>query len=119
MKNSKGFVYFLIFSLIAGLISCDTGSNDNNNIALFVVASQKIKEAQKASALKKSMVRMSGKISMPEGAVPSEFIEAANAAGKNSTRGTGIDVSNLEGYTYFIDAKNSAGETPTEAPAEQ
>lgn len=116
MKNSKGFVYFLIFSLIAGLVSCDTGSNDNNNIALFVVASQKIQEAQKASALKKSMVRMSGKISMPEGAVPSEFIKAANAAGKNSTRGTGIDVSNLEGYTYFIDAKNSAGETPTEAP---
>ena len=110
MKNSKGFVYFLIFSLIAGLISCDTGSNDNNNIALFVVASQKIKEAQKASALKKSMVRMSGKISMPEGAVPSEFIEAANAAGKNSTRGTGIDVSNLEGYTYFIEGKNSAGQ---------
>lgn len=116
VKNSKGFVYFLIFSLIAGLVSCDTGSNDNNNIALFVVASQKIQEAQKASALKKSMVRMSGKISMPEGAVPSEFIKAANAAGKNSTRGTGIDVSNLEGYTYFIDAKNSAGETPTEAP---
>ena len=111
MKNSKGFVYFLIFSLIAGLISCDTGSNDNNNIALFVVVSQKIQEAQKASALKKSMVRMSGKISMPEGAVPSEFIEAANAAGKNSTRGTGIDVSNLTGYTYFIEGKNSAGET--------
>lgn len=111
MKNSKGFVYFLIFSLIAGLVSCDTGSNDNNNIALFVVASQKIQEAQKASALKKSMVRMSGKISMPEGAVPSEFIEVANAAGKNSTRGTGIDVSNLNGYTYFIETKNSAGET--------
>ncbi len=110
MKNSKGFVYFLIFSLIAGLISCDTGSNDNNNIALFVVASQKIQEAQKASALKKSMVRMSGKISMPEGAVPSEFIEAANAAGKNSTRGTGIDVANLTGYTYFIEGKNSAGQ---------
>ena len=111
MKNSKGFVYFLIFSLIAGLVSCDTGSNNNNNIALFVVASQKIQEVQKASALKKSMVRMSGKISMPEGAVPSEFIEAANAAGKNSTRGTGIDVSNLTGYTYFIETKNSAGET--------
>lgn len=111
MKNSKGFVYFLIFSLIAGLVSCDTGSNDNNNIALFVAASKKIQEVQKASALKKSMVRMSGKISMPEGAVPSEFIEAANAAGKNSTRGTGIDVSNLTGYTYFIETKNSAGET--------
>lgn len=110
MKNSKGFVYFLIFSLIAGLVSCDTGSNDNNNIALFVVASQKIQEAQKASALKRSMVRMSGKISMPEGAVPSEFIEAAKAAGKNSTRGTGIDVSNLTGYTYFIEGKNSAGQ---------